>query len=225
MPIIVIEGLDGSGKHTQAKLLKDAIPGAKLVDFPRYDKPSSSLVKEHLAGRTCLDPTTENPYAASSYYACDRAISYNTEPWGVWLAKGETLVMDRYCTSNLIYQAAKLPKENRPAFRAWLWDYETNRLGLPRPDLVMYLAVEPDVSINMAQKRSQEGESHDKGLDGSMDLYEQNLAYQKACFESAIETARDYGWTTIRCTENDTLRSIEDIHEDMLAVVREKGIL
>lgn len=225
MPIIVVEGLDGSGKHTQAKLLKDVIPGARLVDFPRYDKPSSSLVREHLAGRTCLDPTSENPYAASSYYACDRAISYNTELWGVWLAKGKTLVMDRYCTSNLIYQAAKLPKEDRPAFRAWLWDYETNRLRLPRPDLVMYLAVEPDVSFNMARKRAQEGESHDRGLNGSMDMYERNIAYQKACFESAIETTKDYGWTTIRCTENDTLRPIEDIHEDVLAAVREKGLL
>lgn len=205
--------------------MKDAIPGARLMDFPRYEKPSSSLVREHLAGRTCLDPTSENPYAASSYYACDRAISYNTELWGVWLAKGETLVMDRYCTSNLIYQAAKLPKEDRPAFRAWLWDYETNRLRLPCPDLVMYLSVEPDVSFNMARKRAQEGESHDQGLNGSMDMYERNIAYQKACFESAIETTKDYGWTTIRCTENDTLRPIEDIHEDVLAAVREKGLL
>lgn len=227
MPLIVIEGLDGTGKNTQAKLLEENLPKSHMIDFPRYNRPSSTLVKEYLAGRTSPDPTTENPYAASSYYACDRVISYQKEHWAAQYKIGLPIIMDRYLTSNLIYQAAKLntPKE-RKSFREWAWDYEINRLRLPPPDVVIYLSLDPRITFANTLKRAQNGESHDSSLNGQMDLHESNLTYQKACHQSAIEAAYAYNWITIPCeNENNSMRSIEDIHNDIMNVMRQKGFL
>lgn len=225
MPLIVIEGLDGSGKHTQAELLQKSLPNAELIDFPRYNNPSSSLVREHLSGKTCPDPTLENPYAASSYYACDRVISYQTEPWGTRLNAGKTIIMDRYVTSNLIYQAAKLQQNERKEFRAWLWDYEINRLQLPPPNIVIYLQVNPDITYEMAEKRAKQGESHDENLNGQRDLYEQKLSYQRDCYFSALEVSKEYNWEIIPCVKNNKMRTIEDIHLDIINLIKTKGLL
>lgn len=226
MPLIVIEGLDGSGKHTQAEMLQEAIPGAVLIDFPRYQNPSSYLVREHLAGHTSPDPTVENPYAAATYFAADRVISYHTEDWGKALAENKTVIMDRYTTSVLIYQAAKLPDYKRKEYCRWVWDYETNRLQLPKPDLVIFIDLHPDIAMRLAKERAAKGQSHDKNISGSLDLYEKNREYQMRCYHAAYQATSAYHWETVFASDKfDEMRTKENIHDDILSICEKKGLV
>ena len=145
MALIVIEGLDGSGKGTQAKLLYDYALSrgrARQVTFPDYDSPSSSLVKMYLKGDFGKEAGDVNAYAASAFYAVDRFASYRMK-WKDDYASGVPIISDRYVTSNIVYQLSKLPKTEWKAFVSWLEDLEYEKFGLPRPDRVIYLDVPP----------------------------------------------------------------------------------
>ena len=205
--IIVLEGLDGSGKQTQAKRLIDKLSidhDTFTIDFPRYGHASSALMVEHLQGRTSTEPTKENPYAVSSYAACDRFISYQTE-WKDKIRDGTVCVFDRYSTSNMIYQASKLPREERPGFMEWVMDYEYGKLGLPSPSKVIYLDVHPDVTRRlMAERYAKNG--------GSPDALESDVEYQLKCREAAMMAVDLYGWSCIACSPAGALLSIDEIH-------------
>lgn len=141
MALIVIEGLDGSGKGTQAKLLYDYALSrgrARQVTFPDYGSPSSSLVKMYLKGDFGKEAGDVNAYAASAFYAVDRFASYRMK-WKDDYASGVPIISDRYVTSNIVYQLSKLPKTEWKAFVSWLEDLEYEKFGLPRPDRVIYL--------------------------------------------------------------------------------------
>ena len=146
--LLVIEGLDGSGKATQAKLLASylAESGRKVMEitFPDYESDSSALVKMYLSGRFGDKPDDVNPYAASSFYAVDRYASYKTK-WGSFYEAGGIVIADRYTTSNAVHQCSKLPPEQWDDFLRWAFDYEYRLLGLPAPDAVVYLQVDPAV--------------------------------------------------------------------------------
>ena len=140
--LIVFEGTDGSGKSTQFRLLcrrmeEEGHPFHRLV-FPRYDQPSSALIRMYLAGEFGSRPEDVNAYAASSFYAVDRYASWKQD-WGSCYRKGGLVLSDRYTTSNAVHQACKLPEGEWEAFFRWLDDFEHGKLGLPRPDLVLYL--------------------------------------------------------------------------------------
>ena len=147
--LLVIEGLDGSGKATQAKLLASylAESGRKVMEitFPDYESDSSALVKMYLSGQFGDKPDDVNPYAASSFYAVDRYASYKTR-WGSFYEAGGIVIADRYTTSNAVHQCSKLPPEQWNDFLRWAFDYEYRLLGLPAPDAVVYLQVDPAVS-------------------------------------------------------------------------------
>ena len=147
--LIVLEGLDGSGKATQAKLLaqhlKEAGKNVQEITFPDYASDSSALVKMYLAGQFGDKPDDVNAYAASSFYAVDRYASYKTS-WGSFYEAGGVIIADRYTTSNAVHQCSKLPPEQWESFLQWLFDYEFRLLGLPAPDEVIYLQVDPAVS-------------------------------------------------------------------------------
>ena len=147
--LIVLEGLDGSGKATQAKLLAEhlaaqGVPVQKIT-FPDYASDSSALVKMYLAGQFGQHPDDVNAYAASSFYAVDRYASYKTS-WGSFYEQGGVIIADRYTTSNAVHQCSKLPQEQWEEYLHWLFDYEFRLLGLPAPDRVIYLQVDPAVS-------------------------------------------------------------------------------
>lgn len=215
--LIVIEGLDGSGKATQAARLADALTGqgrdVKKISFPDYASDSSALIKMYLGGEFGSHPNDVNAYAASTFYSVDRYASYKTG-WGGFYKSGGIVVSDRYTTSNAVHQCSKLPKEQWPAFLDWLFDFEYNKIGIPAPDCVVYLEVDPVVSQGLMTARY-------KGDESKKDIHEKDLAYLARSHEAADYCARTLGWTKVSCTEQGAMRSIEAIHADLLRAIKE----
>lgn len=213
--LIVIEGLDGSGKATQAQKLfeklKDQGKQVIKVSFPDYNSNSSALVKMYLNGEFGSDPNQVNPYAASSFYAIDRFASY-TKNWKNFYLDGGTVIADRYTTSNAIHQCAKLPKEQWKDFINWLFHYEYELLGIPKPYRTLYLRVDPEVSQKLMTKRYQ-------GNEERKDIHESDLEYLRRSREAADYCAKELGWTLIECVQNGDMRSIEDIAADIFNVI------
>ena len=209
--IIVIEGLDGSGKATQTKILADKLieKGLKVrkLEFPDYSNPSSSLVKMYLNGDFGDKPEDVNAFAASAFYAVDRAASY-LQFWKKDYADGSIILSDRYATSNIIYQMSKVSDDQRDAFIEWQADFEYEKLGIPKPDLVIYLDVEPDVSQKLMEKRY-------GGDKSKMDLHERNVQFLLDCRRSAVYAAEKCGWKVINCCENGDIKSIEQIAKEI----------
>ena len=210
--LIVIEGTDGVGKSTQFTLLKNRLAESgrdfRTIVFPQYQEPSSALIRMYLGGEFGQKPSDVNAYAASAFYAVDRYASWK-KVWQPWYETGGLVLADRYTTSNAVHQASKLPKEQRGAFLSWLSDFEYRRLGLPEPDLVVYLDLPTQNSVEMLRQR--EAATHTKG-----DIHETDSAYLAACRGAALEAADVYGWKCIPCLDSTgALRSIDDIHEEV----------
>jgi dTMP kinase len=214
--LIIIEGLDGSGKTTQTELLTRRLGErgnpVRRLKFPDYDSKSSALVKMYLAGEIGgIDEV--NLYAASSFYACDRYISFTTG-WKADYEAGAAILCDRYTTSNIIYQMAKLPKPAWNSYIDWLWDYEFTRIGLPEPDLVLYLDMEPETSRALLHKRY-------GGDSGKLDIHEANLGYLLACREAAHYAAEKLGWRILRCCHDGKPLPVEEVAARIAAIADE----
>ena len=213
--LIVIEGTDGSGKSTQFKLLTKRLEESgqdfqKLV-FPQYAEPSSALIRMYLGGEFGSSPTDVNAYAASAFYAVDRYASYK-KVWGQWYENGGLVLSDRYTTSNAVHQASKEPEEKQGAFLKWLYEFEYDQLGLPCPDLIIYLDVPTDFTEKMMRTREAATNTH-------ADIHEQDMQYLATCRRTGRAAAAYYGWTVIECVRNGAMRSIEDIHEEIYRLV------
>lgn len=213
--LIVIEGTDGSGKSTQFALLTQRMeqenrPFRRLV-FPRYSEESSALIRMYLGGQFGTRPSDVNAYAASSFYAVDRYASYKQD-WGKWYEAGGLVLSDRYTTSNAVHQASKEPAEKQAAFLNWLYEFEYDKLGLPRPDLVIYLDVPTDFTEKLM--RSREASTNTKA-----DIHEKDMAYLATCRQTGRAAAAHYGWTVISCVKDGQMRSIEDIHREIYGYV------
>ena len=214
--LIVLEGTDGSGKSTQFKLLTERLQAQKTpfqhAVFPRYSEPSSALIKMYLGGEFGSDPSDVNSYAASAFYAVDRYASFK-KVWGEWYDKGGLILSDRYTTSNAVHQTSKEPEDKQIAFLKWLYEFEYDQLGMPCPDLVIYL----DVPTAFTEKlmRSREQQTNTKA-----DIHEQNMDYLATCREMGRKAAGYYGWHIVNCVKDGEMRSIEDIHEEIYALVK-----
>lgn len=212
--LIVIEGMDGSGKATQTQLLLEKLgEKAEKVSFPDYKSDSSALVKMYLNGELGEDPNMINPYVASAFYAVDRVASY-LKDWGKIYSSGKIILADRYTTSNAIYQLSKVEESEKPAFLNWMNDFEYNKMGLPKPDLVIYLDVDIDVSQKLMTQRYSGDESR-------KDIHEKNLSFLTQCRNSAYISAKELGWKIVPCCENGKIRSIEEIHNDIMKIAEE----
>ena len=213
--LIVIEGLDGSGKGTQAaELAKNLAAGGapvRKVSFPDYASDSSALVKMYLSGQFGKDPQDVNAYAASTFYAVDRFASFKRD-WGGFYEGGGIVVADRYTTSNAVHQCSKLPQEQWDAFLAWLFDFEYHLLGIPSPDLVVYLSVDPAVSQRLMTGRYQ-------GDENRKDIHEGNLAYLRRSRLAAEYCSSRLGWRQIECCRGGQMRTVEAIQADILALI------
>lgn len=209
--LIVLEGIDGSGKETQSNLLEKKLKekGREVmhISFPDYESPSSALVKMYLKGDFGRNPEDVNPYAASLFYAVDRFASYRMK-WKDFYEKGGIVIADRYTTSNMVHQMTKYEDEvKRKDFLSWLEKTEYGELELPRPDLVILLDIPLAVSENLVKERAKKG--------GSMDIHEQHLDYLRKCHDAYRQLVALYHWKRIPCTEEGRLRSIEDIGKDV----------
>ena len=209
--LIVFEGTDGSGKATQSALLcqeleKRGIAFRKL-EFPRYQEESSALIRLYLGGAFGSHPDDVNAYAASTFYAVDRYASYKQD-WGEYYRQGGLLIADRYTTSNAVHQCSKLPQEQWEEYLHWLFDYEFRLLGLPAPDRVIYLQVDPAVSQRLMTQRYHGDES-------KKDVHEKDVEYLARSRRAAEFCAAHLGWQTVPCTCGDGMRSIEEIGQEV----------
>lgn len=214
--LIVLEGTDGSGKSTQFRLLCDRLQreGAafqKLV-FPQYSEPSSALIRMYLAGEFGSHPSDVNPYAASTFYAVDRYAALK-KVWGEGYEAGGLVLSDRYTTSNAVHQGGKLPAGEQPAFFDWLFDFEYHKLGLPEPDVVIYLDMPTEESVKLL--RARESATHTRG-----DIHEVDESYLASCRQTALRAAEHCHWRRVSCVDRSgQVRGIEDIHREIWDII------
>lgn len=214
--LIAIEGVDGSGKQTQADLLTERLKAmgypVKEIRFPDYTAKSSVLVKMYLLGEFSKDPKAVDAYQASTFFAADRYASWMTGDWRAHYEKGGIILADRYTTANMVHQAGKIPDlTERDRFLEWLYDFEFRLYGIPVPDLVFFLDVPPEFQKAMvAQRRNKiTGEE-------AQDIHESNPEHLAESYAAAHYVAKKYGWVTIQCVADGKMRSIEDIGGEIL---------
>ena len=216
--LIVIEGLDGSGKGTQSALVTKALQDrgykVKKLTFPDYDSPTSALVKMYLSGELGDTPDDVNAYAASSFYAVDRVASF-IKYWKKDYEECDYIIADRYVTSNIIYQMSKVADSERDEYIEWCEDYEYNRLCVPRPDVVIYLDMPPHISQKLMSGRY-------NGDESKKDIHEKNMNFLLSCRKSALYALDKLSWVHISCADKDEPKSIETITQQILDTIDEK---
>lgn len=214
--LIVIDGLDGSGKTTQFDIIREKLSGThsvKAISFPDYDNPSSALVKMYLGGELSKDADGVNAYAASSFYAVDRYASYKMF-WEENYQKGDLVLASRYVSSNAIHQMVKLDESDWDGYLKWLSDYEYGKLGLPVPNLVIFL----DMPVEISQKLMSERYCGDES---KKDIHEANVRYLQACRKSALYAAEHLGWKTVACSMDGKPLNVEEINGKLLQLINE----
>ena len=215
--LVVLEGIDGSGKSAQYRRLvsrfeREGIKYHSIV-FPRYDQESSALIRMYLGGQFGEKPEDVNAFAASIFYAVDRYASYMTD-WKEYYEQGGLVLSDRFTTSNAVHQGAKLCADEQPAFFDWLYDLEYVKLGLPRPDMVIYLDVDVETSMARMKHRQQK-----TGRDG--DIHERDVEYLQHCLDTAHRAAAHYGWRTVDFKKDGVERAVDEKHEEIFSIVKE----
>lgn len=217
--LIVIEGsCDGVGKSTQYNLLIDKLEkeGYNVIKhhFPSYGTYQGRPVEEYLKGN--FGKISElSPYFVNSLYAQDRAITWETGLKDEY-NKGGIIVLDRYTTSSLIYQATLIENENkREEFINYIYDYEYNKLNLPIPDLVIFLHVPFELAKSLKEKRKRETGVND-------DIHERDLDFMRNVSDTSIYIANKYNWDFIECSNNSEMLSIEEINDKVYSLVKKK---
>ncbi|MBR1762823.1 MAG: deoxynucleoside kinase [Eubacterium sp.] len=216
--LIIIEGLDGSGKSTQTVLLEDYLTGRKInfkkIKLPDYESKSSTLVNMYLGGEFGNDANAVNPYAAGAFYAVDRFASFKLK-WKNDYDSGTLILADRYATSNSIYQMEKLDRDEWDSYLSWSEDFEYNKIGIPKPDLVIYLDMPIEISQKLMSKRYD-------GNEEKKDVHEANVEFLKKCRSSALYAADRQGWKVVSCSDGKNPLSIDEIHKKIVEIIDEE---
>lgn len=222
--LIVIDGIDGSGKATQVGLLKKRLQkeGVKIktIDFPRYaDNFFGELIGEYLSG-AFGDFVQVDPRVASVLYAADRFESSGTIK--KWLDQGCVVIADRYVSANQIHQGGKIGnRKQRDAFLKWLEKMEHGVFNIPKPDLVLFLDVPYEVSQKWLKKKIAVKK---KGyLKGRKDVAEDNLLHLKQSREAALALEKTHSnWKRIECCEGMVCMMPDEVHEHVFDIVKKK---
>ena len=217
--IIVIEGTDASGKETQSKLLEKKLNEigykCKRFEFPMYDTPTGKIIggaylgKEEI-GESLFDEGVVNvdPYVVSMYYAADR--KYNIPKILEYLEKDYYVILDRYTTSNLAFQGSKIKdKDERFNMYQWIDKLEYWLLKLPKPDKTIFLHVPYEYTKVLMENRN-------------MDENEKDEEYLCQAEEAYIELSELYNWDKVECVKNNELRSIEDINNEIIEIIKKE---
>lgn len=217
--LIVVEGVDSSGKATQSALLKQKLTemGKKVVnvEFPNYASDSSAVVKMYLGGAFGSDPNAVSPYAASAFFAVDRVASVKAT-WKDLFSNGNIVIADRYTTSNMVHQASKIQDlDKKSEFLDWLFDLEYNKLELPKPDLVIFLDMPVANARQLMAKRANK-------IDNSnvLDIHESNEGYLQQSYDNALFVANKYKWDIVHCAKDGKVKKIEEISQEILEKIQ-----
>jgi dTMP kinase len=214
--LIVLEGIDGSGKSAQYRRLCSRFESEGIIFrsivFPRYDNESSALIRMYLNGDFGEHPSDVNANAASIFYAIDRYASYMTD-WGDTYRAGGLILSDRYTTSNAVHQGAKLPEDKQREFFDWLYDLEYIKLGLPKPDLVIYLDVDVETSLDRMHHRQERTHT-------TADIHEKDALYLEACLLTGSHAAEHYGWNRVDFKKDNRIRELDEKHEEIFSIVK-----
>ncbi len=213
--LIVLEGIDGSGKSAQyrrlcEKLRRDGIEYHHIV-FPRYDKDSSALIRMYLSGAFGGKPSDVNAYTASTFFAVDRFAAFKQD-WGQKYLNGEFILSDRYTSSNAVHQGSKLPDDELPDFFAWLSDLEHTKMGLPKPDLVIYLDVSIELSLARMRRRQQKTNTQ-------ADIHEKDIEYLRRCLHTADKAADFFRWHRVPYLKDGEERNIDEKNEEIYQLI------
>ena len=215
--LIVLEGLDGSGKSTQLLKLEENLKAENVdirtVSFPEYSEPSCEPVKMYLSGKFGSNPEDVSAYTASLFFAIDRYASFKLH-WGEYYNNGGTVLSGRYTTSNCIHQMSKLPESEWEIFLDWLYDLEYQKVKIPSPDVVFFLDMPLEVSNKLLSSRY-------KGDESKRDIHESNAEYLKMCRKAAYFAAEKLGWKIVNCAKDGEPRTIEDIANEILRLTKE----
>lgn len=216
--LIVIEGsCDGVGKSTQYRLLVDRLKKENenvitTHHFPSYGTYQGRPVEEYLKGN--YGKISElSPYFINSLYAQDRAITWITGLKDEY-EKGSVIVLDRYTTSSLIYQSSVIDDvKKKTEFIEYIYDYEYNKLGIPKPDLVIFLHAPFEIIRELKSKR--------KDNDGiKNDIHERDLVFMKNVSDTSTSIAERFNWTFIECVKDNEMRTANEIHEEIYNLVK-----
>ncbi len=215
--LIVIDGLDGSGKTTQfeliQKILSDRGISVKAISFPEYDKPSSTLVKMYLGGEFSKNAEDVNAYASSSFYAVDRYASYKLY-WEKDYLDNKLILASRYVSSNAIHQMVKLPEEEWEKYLEWLIDYEHIKMDIPKADKVIFLDMPIEISQKLLSQRY-------NGDENKKDIHESNVEYLHRCRKSALFAAEKLGWSVVTCNGGENPLPTEEISKKIMKIIDE----
>lgn len=214
--IIAIEGVDGAGKATQAKMLLNNLlekgVNARMVSFPRYETAATFFTKKYLNGDygDCSGKT------ASVLFAVDRFDYFANKEIDAFLKNGGVLITDRYTTSNFEHQAAFVPDEKKQEVISWIKDLEYGTLRIPAPDIVVFLDVEPSITKANRVARNTQNDGLKNGMKN--DILEKDDAAQRA-YDNAQFVAESEGWIKINCTRDGRMMRPEDINQQITEVV------
>ena len=218
--LIIIEGGDGSGKATQTAKLLERLQAegykARSVSFPNYDSPAAEPIKMYLRGDFGKEASSVNAYVASTLYAIDRFASFRQD-WQRFYKDDGIIIADRYTTSNMVHQMIKYTDlEERKTFLQWLDQLEYDQYGLPRPDAVILL----DMPLSLSEALLAERTGKTGGNTG--DIHEQDRSHLIAVHDAYDMLVSTYDWHRVHCeNENDQLRTIDDIHEEVYGIVKQ----
>lgn len=212
--LYVIEGLDGTGKCTQSKLLCESLQEElgmdkiRMISFPAYQSKTSSLVEMYLHGE--FGKAGElSPYQVSSFFAVDRLGTYFKE-MKPFLDDGGIYIVDRYTTSNLLYQSSLMDSEQeKKDIIDWIMDFEYKKLALPEPTQVFFLSVNYETFMDSIHKR-------DDNKHGGKDIHEENADFLEKVYKNANFVTEYLGWTRIECTKNGSFKDLKEIHTEIL---------
>jgi len=204
--LIVIDGIDGSGKATQTNLLVEKLKqkgyDVEIADFPQYGQRSATLVEDYLNGKF---GTAEEvgPYRASIFYACDRyAASSKIKKW---LEQGKIIICNRYVSANKGHQTGKIENnQEKDKFLEWLDNLEYNIFKIPKPDINILLYIPPEIGQKLVDNKG-----HRDYVGGNKrDIHEADISHLKKASEAYKYIAEKYNWLIINCVPNRTIGSL-----------------